>query len=74
MFCKLMLFGEELPILTLPNPMLAGLAEICGCPAAAPEPLSVIESVAFDALLVIAILPDALPAVAGANCAVNVVP
>ena len=69
-----MFFGEALPTPTLPNPTLAGLAEICGCPAAAPEPLSAIESVAFDALLVIAIFPDALPAAAGANCAVNVVP
>lgn len=69
-----MFFGEALPTPTLPNPTLAGLAEIWACPAAAPDPLRGIESVAFDALLVIEILPDALPAVAGANCAVNIVP
>lgn len=72
-FCKVMFFGEELPTPTLPNATFAGLAEICACPAAAPEPLSAIESEVFEALLAIVTFPVALPAVVGVNCAVNVV-
>lgn len=73
-FCKMTLFGELLPTPTLPNVTFAGVAEIWGCPAAVPEPLSAIASVAFEALLAIVIFPAALPALAGANCAVNVAP
>lgn len=74
MFCNTMFFAEEPPTPTFPNGTLDGLAEICGCPAAAPEPLRAIESAEFDALLAIVIFPEALPAVVGANCAVNVAP
>lgn len=74
MFCKTIFFGEEPPTPTFPNGTLAGLAEICACPAAAPEPLRAIESAEFDALLAMVMFPEALPVVAGANCAVNVAP
>jgi len=70
-FCKMTLFGELLPTPVLPNETFAGFAESCACPAV---PLRVIDSVAFDALLAIVIFPAALPAVVGANCAVNVAP
>lgn len=70
-FCKMTLFGELLPTPTFPNGTVPGFAESCACPAV---PLREIDSIAFDALLAIAMFPEALPAVVGANCAVNVAP
>jgi hypothetical protein len=57
------------PTAMLPKGTLVGVAEICAC---TPVPLS--ESVAgeFGALLVIEMLPEALPAAVGVNVAVNV--
>lgn len=70
-FCKITLFGELLPTPTFPNGTFAGLAVSCAWPAV---PLREIDSIEFDALLAIAMFPVALPAVVGANCAVNVAP
>jgi hypothetical protein len=56
------------PRRTLPKFTLVGLAER---PPSVPVPLSGMDSVASDALLVIAMLPDALPLAVGANCAVK---
>jgi hypothetical protein len=57
-----------LPVVTLPNATDVGFAESCG---AVPVPLSEIASGEPGALLVIEMLPEALPADAGANCAVK---
>jgi hypothetical protein len=55
--------------MTLPKFTLAGLALSCATGAATPEPLSVTEVGLFDALLTNEICPEALPVVAGENCA-----
>jgi hypothetical protein len=58
------------PVVTLPNAALVGVAANCGC---VPVPLSVIVVGEFDALLTIEMLPLTLPAAVGANFALNVV-
>jgi hypothetical protein len=57
-----------LPTFTLPKFSLAGEAPSCAC---VPVPLSAIVSGAPGPLFAIEIEPVALPAVVGANCAVN---
>jgi hypothetical protein len=58
------------PVETLPKPAVPGTALIC---AWLPVPLNVIVNGELGALLPTEMLPDALPAVVGANCAVKVV-
>ena len=58
------------PTMTLPKFTFTGLAVRLPC---TPEPLSGIERVELVAVLVMVMLPDALPEVVGANCAVKVV-
>lgn len=58
-----------LPVVTVPNATLDGVAAICAC---IPVPLSAIVAGETGALLVMEILPVALPEVVGANVAVNV--
>ncbi len=58
------------PIVTAPNATLDGVAEICACN---PVPLSAIVAGEPGALLLIEILPEALPVAAGVKVTVNVV-
>jgi hypothetical protein len=58
------------PVVTLPNAALLGVADNCGC---VPVPLKVIVAGEFGALLTIEMLPLALPADVGANLALKVV-
>ena len=58
------------PVVTLPNAAVEGVAFSCGC---VPVPLKAIVSGEFGALLTIEMLPLAAPADVGANCALNVV-
>jgi len=58
------------PVVTLPNAALLGVAANCGC---VPVPLKLIVVGEFGALLTIEMLPLALPADVGANLALNVV-
>ena len=58
------------PVVTLPNAALVGVAASCGC---VPVPLKAIVSGEFGALLTIEMFPLAAPDVVGANCALNVV-
>jgi hypothetical protein len=58
------------PVVTLPNAVLVGVAASCGC---VPVPLKLIVVGEFGALLTIEMLPLALPADVGANLALNVV-
>jgi hypothetical protein len=58
------------PVVTLPNDALVGVADNCGW---VPVPLNVIVVGEFGALLTIEMLPLALPAEVGANLALNVV-
>ena len=55
------------PSVTSPNARVAGRIEIAGAEGAVPVPLRVTEDGDEGALLVIATLPGALPAVVGAN-------
>jgi hypothetical protein len=64
MVCELLV-----PVETLPNAALEGVAEICAC---VPVPLSAIASGEFAALLTSEMLPVALPPAVGVNCAVKV--
>lgn len=59
-----------LPTVTFPKLTLAGLTVSWACVCVA-VPLSTIESVEFEALLVIAIEPLGLPAEVGANTALK---
>ncbi len=65
MVCELLV-----PVATLPNAALVGVAANCGC---VPVPLKAIVVGEFGALLTIEMLPLALPADVGANLALNVV-
>jgi len=56
------------PVVTLPNAALVGVAANCGC---VPVPFKGIASGEFGALLTIDMLPLAAPLVVGANCALN---
>jgi hypothetical protein len=58
-----------LPTCTVPKAMLVGFA--ARVPTLTPEPESGMLREGLDAVLVIAMLPVALPAVLGANVAVN---
>jgi hypothetical protein len=58
------------PVVTLPKAALLGVAANCAC---VPVPLNVIIVGDVGALLTIEMLPLALPAAVGANCALNVV-
>jgi hypothetical protein len=60
-----------LPVATLLKFTVVGLMVSCGCGGSVAIPLSAMVSGEFAALLVIEMLPLALPAVAGANFAVN---
>jgi hypothetical protein len=57
-----------LPIRILPKFTLEGFAERVPC---VPVPLTAIESVGLEAFVEIVIVPEALPAVVGANVAAN---
>jgi hypothetical protein len=61
---------DVLPVVTFPKLRLVGLA--VSCPDAAPVPDSGTEKLGFDPLELIARLPVTLPAVWGANDALNV--
>lgn len=65
-------WGALLPTATLPKLTLAGLIVSCGC-AAVPDPVKGIVSGEPGAVLLIEILPVAVPAADGENFAVNVV-
>jgi hypothetical protein len=69
-FVKVTVRVPLLPTDTLPNATLAGLIVSCGC-AAVPDPDKGIVSGEPGALLAIEMLPVVLPAVVGANLAVN---
>ena len=67
---SVIVWPELLPMLTFPKFTLAGLIVNCGC-AAVPVPLSAMVRGDPGALLVIEMLPLALPATVGANLAVK---
>ena len=67
-FVKVTFTDPLAPTSKLPKLMLDGFAARLPC---TPVPVSGIETVESFALLVIVMLPDALPAVVGANCAVK---
>jgi hypothetical protein len=69
-FVRLTLCELLVPVVTLPKAAVVGVAASCGC---VPVPLRLIVVGELGALLAIEILPLALPAVVGENCAVNVV-
>lgn len=69
-FVSVMVCELLVPVVTLPNAALVGVADNCGC---VPVPLKVIVAGEFGALLTIEILPLALPADVGAYFALNVV-
>ncbi len=70
LFVRLTLCELLVPVVTLPKAAVVGVAASCGC---VPVPLQAIVVGEFGALLTIEMLPLALPAVVGANCALNVV-
>lgn len=70
MFFSVITLELLLPITTLPNVTLVGLAEPSACK---PVPLSAIVAGDPGALLVIEMLPVELPSAVGANWTVNVV-
>jgi hypothetical protein len=69
-FVRVMVCELLVPVATLPNAVLVGDAASCAC---VPVPLNAIVVGEFGALLTIEMLPLALPAVVGANLALNVV-
>jgi hypothetical protein len=69
-FVRLTVCELLVPVVTLPNAAVVGVAASCGC---VPVPLNGIVSGEFGALLTIEMLPLAAPADVGANCALNVV-
>jgi len=64
MVCELLV-----PVVTLPNAAVVGVAASCGC---VPVPVNAIVNGEFGPLLTIEMLPLAAPADVGANCALNV--
>jgi len=70
LFFRLIVCVLVLPIATLPKLMLAGVGVSCAC---APVPLKAIVSGDPGALLVMEMLPEALPAAVGANFTLKVV-
>jgi hypothetical protein len=69
-FVRLTVCELLVPVVTLPKGALVGVAANSGC---VPVPLNVIVVGELGALLTIEMLPLALPAVVGANFALNVV-
>jgi hypothetical protein len=69
-FVRVKVWELLVPVVTLPNAALVGVAASCGC---VPVPLKLIVVGEFGALLTIEMLPLALPAAVGANLALNVV-
>jgi hypothetical protein len=69
-FVRLKLCELLVPVVTFPKAAVVGVAANCGC---VPVPLKAIVVGELGALLTIEMLPLALPAVVGANCALNVV-
>jgi hypothetical protein len=69
-FLSVMVWELFVPVVTLPNAALVGVAVSCGC---VPVPLKLIVAGEFGALLTIEMLPLTLPADVGANLALNVV-
>jgi hypothetical protein len=69
-FVSVMVCELLVPVATLPNAVLVGVAASCAC---VPAPLNVIVVGEFGALLTIEMLPLALPAATGVNLALNVV-
>src|SRR5580698_9870479 len=69
-FLSVMVWELFVPVVTLPNAALVGVAVSCGC---VPVPLKLIVAGEFGASLTIEILPLTLPADVGANLALNVV-
>jgi hypothetical protein len=69
LFFRLIVCVLVLPMATLPKLTLAGVGVSCAC---APVPLKAIVSGDPGALLVMEMLPEALPATAGANLALSV--
>jgi len=69
-FVRLMVCELLVPVVTFPKGALVGVAANCGC---VPVPLNVIVVGELGALLTIEMLPLTLPAVVGANFALNVV-
>ena len=69
-FVRLTVCELFVPVVTLPNAALVGVAANCGC---VPVPLKGIVSGEFCPLLTIEMLPLALPADVGVNCALKVV-
>lgn len=69
-FVRLTLCELLVPVVTLPKAALVGVAANCGW---VPVPLKAIVVGELGALLTIEMLPLALPAVVGANCALKVV-
>jgi len=67
-FVRLMVCELFVPVVTLPNAAVVGVAANCGC---IPVPLKAIVAGEPGALLAIEILPVALPATVGENIAVN---
>lgn len=68
LFVRLIVCELLFPVETLPKPAVLGTAPSCAC---VPVPLNAIVSGEFGALLVIEMLPLALPAVVGKYCAVK---
>jgi hypothetical protein len=68
LFVRVIVWELLVPVVTFPKTAVVGLAEICGCVAV---PLMAIVRGEPVALLVTEMLPLALPAVVGANWAVN---
>lgn len=67
-FVKVTVCELLFPVITLPKLTLVGLGVSCGC---MPVPLNVMLAGEPGALLVIDIVPEALPLVVGANFAVK---
>lgn len=69
-FVRLMLCELLVPVVTLPNGAVVGVAPNCGCVA---DPLTAIVSGELGEVLTIEMLPLKVPADVGAYCALNVV-
>ena len=69
-FVRLTVCELFIPVVTLPNAAVVGVAANCGC---VPVPLKLIVVGEFSPVLTIEMLPLALPADVGVNCALKVV-
>ena len=70
-FVTVIVWELLVPVETLPKAALGGVAEICGW---VPTPVMEMVVGELGALLLMVIVPFALPALVGANCALNEVP